>query len=234
MPLNQNLVCNYRSLLLGNIIGSLLTMKHFLLIVLLATMIGAPSLAYTGQETELVKKAILAEDSGNYREAIAIFKEVLKRNPNDFNATNSIAGLNGSLGQFAEERAWANKAIRISPNDFRGYVNLGNALAGSGKVNDAKLAFAKAASLAPKSPIPVYSQGLVAEQQGNLAESVSFYKKAIELDSRFEPAYLNLAALYANQKKFDAALEFLNKLLAVDASNKEAIAMKQQILKSHR
>ena len=203
-------------------------------IVLACFVVVSEAWSQTGHEHALVKKALWAEEAGNYREAIAIYKEVLKRNPNDFNATNSVAGVYGGLGQFAEESAWANKAIRISPNDFRGYVNLGNALAGSGKVNDAKLAFAKAASLAPKSPIPVYSQGLVAEQQGNLAESVSFYKKAIELDSRFEPAYLNLAALYANQKKFDAALEFLNKLLAVDASNKEAITMKQQIQRTPR
>lgn len=209
-------------------------MKHYLIVLVAAFGFAGSAFSQDQPVSRLVKDALIAEQAGNYPKAISIYREVLKKNPNDFSATNSIAGLYGSLGQFTEESAWANKAIRISPNDFRGYVNLGNALAGSGKVNDAKLAFAKAASLAPKSPIPVYSQGLVAEQQGNLAESVSFYKKAIELDSRFEPAYLNLAALYANQKKFDAALEFLNKLLAVDPSNKEAIAMKQQILRSHR
>lgn len=39
-----------------------------------------------------------------------------------------------------------------------------------------------------------------------------------ELDSRFEPACLNLAELYASQEKFASDLEFLNKLLAVGGS----------------
>lgn len=42
--------------------------------------------------------AILAEFTGNFSGAIEIFKEILKRNPNDFNATNSIAGLTEVLG----------------------------------------------------------------------------------------------------------------------------------------
>jgi len=79
---------------------------------------------------ELIKQAIVLEDSMMLVTAIAKYKEVLKLEPKDFAAMNTIAGLYGKLGDPEQEVVWAQKAIDTSPRYWKGYINLGN-----GKIN---------------------------------------------------------------------------------------------------
>lgn len=183
----------------------------------------------TDQTSPLVAKALQAEQNGKYEDAISIYKEVFRLTPHDFEAANSIAGLYGTIHNFELEINWANTAITLSPSDFRGYINLGNGLAGIGKLNAAKIAFAKAAKLSPNSPLPPYSLALVAEQQNQPQVASHLYEKSIKIDPSFEAAYLNLAALVANQNKFDEALDYLNRLLALSPNQTDALNLKRKI-----
>lgn len=57
---------------------------------------------------------------------------------------------------------------------------------------------------------------------GNLMVAMEYFQAAIEVDRRFEKAYLLLASVYEKQGKIDKAMAALYSLLTVDPNHKEA------------
>lgn len=68
------------------------------------------------------------------------------------------------------------KAIDTSPRYWKAYINLGNGLAMQDKFDAAIKAFQKAADIAPKDPLPIYSLGVVAENQRDFKKALDLYK----------------------------------------------------------
>lgn len=178
---------------------------------------------------ELIKQAIMLEDAMMLPSAIDKYKEVLKLEPKDFAAMNTIAGLYGKQGDAVQEVVWAQRAIDTSPKYWKGYINLGNGLAMQDKIDASIRAFQKAAEIAPKETLPIYSLGVVAENQRDLKKALEFYKKSIELDPKFENGLFSAAAMHANLKQFAEAKALLKKLLAINPKDTDAQQMLQQI-----
>lgn len=173
----------------------------------------------------LIKEAIQLEDSGKFEEAIAKFKQVLKAEPKDFAAMNSIAGLYGVLKQPAEQVNWAQRSFETNPKYWKALINLGNGQAAQGKFEWASAAFEKAHSIAPKDPLPVYSLGVVAENRDQIAEALKHYLKSIELDPKFQNGLFGAAAMHANLRQFAEAKKLLTRLLEIESQDQDARQM---------
>lgn len=178
---------------------------------------------------EVIKQALLLENAGQFEQAIAKYQEVLKLEPKDFAAMTSIAGLFGRLQMPIEEEAWALKAIAANPKYFPAHINYGNGLAMQGKFDSAIKAYREAGRLAPKSPLPIYSQGVVAENQDRFEEALALYKKALEIDPKFEDGLFSAAAMHANLKQFSDAKVLLKKLLDLNPQAEDARQMLEAI-----
>ena len=178
---------------------------------------------------ELERQELRLEDSHNWRSAIDVSMEIIKLDPRNTAAINTIAGLHGNLGEFQEEIDWARKALDIDPQYGHAHINYGNGLAALGRSQEAQAAFEKAAELAPKDPLPVYSLGVLAESQGKYEQALGFYQRSVALDDRFENGYFNMAAMLANLKRFDEAAAALKKLLQLKPDAQGAREMLKQI-----
>lgn len=208
----------------------------FLLLATYTNVIAAKQKAEarSGQNQEvaaLLKEAFAREEAGDFRGAIGVYQKVLRLEPKDARAMNTIAGLYGKLGEFEEEIVWAKRAIAENPEFNLAYINYGNALASLGRVKEARAAFEKAVQLDPKEPLAVYSLGVLAEQQEDFKAALELYRKSIELDPKFENGYFNLAAAYANLRRFDEAITVLKKLLDLNPRAEDAKAMLADIEK---
>lgn len=177
----------------------------------------------------LVKESLELEEKRDLEGAINANQEVLAIEPKNECALNTIAGLYGLMGEFEEEVVWAKRAIKANPKFAKAYINLGNAQSSLGNLIEAEAAFNKARELEPKSPLPTYSLGVLAEQQRKFQEAISFYQKSIEIDSKFEDGYFNLAAMYANLNRFTEAKATLKKLLEFNPNAQDAKDMLRQI-----
>jgi tetratricopeptide (TPR) repeat protein len=178
---------------------------------------------------DLIRKALVLEEAMMFERAIEVYKEVLKIEPKDFAAMNSIAGLYGKLANPAEEVMWAKKAMDTNPKFYQSYINYGNGFAMQGKFDDALRAYQDAEKLAPKSPLPVYSQGVVAENQRRFTEALGFYKKSIDLDPKFEDGLFSAAAMHANLRQFAEAKVLLSRLLVLNPKAEDAREMLRAI-----
>jgi tetratricopeptide (TPR) repeat protein len=100
-----------------------------------------------------------------------------------------------------------------------------------GKFDSAIQAYQKAEKIAPKEPLPVYSLGVVAENQNDFAKALDFYKRSVDLDPNFEDGLFSEAAMYAALKQFAEAKAVLNKLLQINPKAEDARQMLLQIEK---
>jgi len=67
-----------------------------------------------------------------------------------------------------------------------------------------------------------YNKGIAALDDGNWLMAVQLFKKCIEMDSKFIPAYHELADIYYFNGQLDAALAEIKKALIIDPDDPEA------------
>lgn len=170
-------------------------------------------------------QALDAESRGDLAGAIDINKKILETQPANVCSINSIAGLYGRLGQYDDEMLWAQKAINIDKNYSLAYINYGSALASQGKLAEAKQAYETAAQLNPKSAIPVYNLGILADKKNDYATAIQFYQNAIALNSKSEDAYYNLGIDYVKLKKYPEAIAAFKKVLSLNPKAEDANKM---------
>lgn len=88
---------------------------------------------------------------------------------------------------------------------YRGWNNLGVILAKEGKINEAKAAFAKAASINSSSNEVINNLGVVALFEGNKAEAKKYFSSISTPESKYNMGLVNLA-----EGNYDAAVKTLN------------------------
>ncbi|MCD6038884.1 MAG: repeat-containing protein [Gammaproteobacteria bacterium] len=203
--------------------------KFFLLNIFLASWVNHFCLAqnsvnpFLGPNVRaMAAQALAAEKRGDLASAIDINKKILETQPANVCSINSIAGLYGKLGQYDDEMQWAEKAIAIDKNYSLAYINYGDALAGKGRVEEAKQAYQTASTLNPKLAIPLYNLGVLSDRQHDYVTAIQFYQKAIILNPNFEDAYYNLGVDYINLKKFPEAISAFQKVLSLNPNAADA------------
>lgn len=69
----------------------------------------------------------------------------------------------------------------------------------------------------------LYNLGLKSYEQGDTQSAITYFKKAIELDSDFVDAYYNLGAIYKKEKNYSQAISAFQKTVDLNANDIEAI-----------
>jgi len=116
-----------------------------------------------------------------------------------------------------------NAILQIDPNYTmakKELLNIAKEVSGSGISNASTYQILKeAADKDTYNAKAQYDAGFEAHSTGNIAEAVTYYRKAIALDPKMTDAYANLGAALISQKDYTEALEILNKAAQLDPSN---------------
>lgn len=116
------------------------------------------------------------------------------------------------------------KAIALRPFYADAYVGLGDAKAAKGEVDGAVSAYQKALVHNPLNPRVHVSLGKIYyAEKGLYYESVTAYKKAIELDPIFVDARMGLAEVYEDKGLYPEAIGEYKKVVELDAKNTGAL-----------
>jgi eukaryotic-like serine/threonine-protein kinase len=177
----------------------------------------------------------LFRNRNDHDAAILLLKRARLRYPNDFWINQTLGRMYGRTTPPRHEQSirhfWA--AVSIRPKSACPWVNLGNALARNGELDEAISAQRKAIELAPKLAFAHFNLGKVLSLQKKLDEAVACYRKAIELEPKLASAYVNLGIALHNQKKPDEAVACYRKAIELDpklamAHNNLGIALREQ------
>jgi tetratricopeptide (TPR) repeat protein len=116
------------------------------------------------------------------------------------------------------------KAIELRPFYAEAHVGLGDALAAKGDVDPAVAAYQRGIEHNPMNGKVYVSLGkLYYTEKGLYYESVSAYKKAIDLDPAYLDARMGLAEVYEDKGLYEEAIEEYRKVVDADAKNTGAL-----------
>ncbi len=116
------------------------------------------------------------------------------------------------------------KAIDLRPFYADAHVGLGDARAAKGEVDAAVTAYQKALIFNPANPRGYMSLGKIYyTEKGLYYESVTAYKKAIELDGQSVEARMGLGEVYEDKGLYREAVEEYKKVIELDAKHTGAL-----------
>jgi len=95
------------------------------------------------------KLAERALRSGNYRSAVALYRNVIEQEPENYIALNNLAWAAGRIGD-ASAVGYAQRAVKIAPDDAAALDTLGSLMVARGDVEHGVAHLRKARELAPK------------------------------------------------------------------------------------
>ena len=156
--------------------------------------------------------ALALVELGRLEEAASHFERSLELEPRA-EIYSDLGFTMARLGHSEAARADYRKALELDPNCASAHFNLAVAFVQEGKLGEAESHYRQAL---PGKPTAETHNGLgyALARQGRTDEGVAEFRKAIDVDPKFTPAYNNLAEALAKQGKLEEAEHYYKRSLA--------------------
>ena len=149
---------------------------------------------------------VLADQSGNHRQAVELISKAVEREPAAFPAFNNLGLAHKALNNLDEACRAFEQAVALKPDYVEALGNLAFAYQAQGKLAEAMPLFRKVVALRPDSAEAHNNLGAVLQAQGKIDEAKACCQKAFAIRPDFAEAVLNLARLAEQQGKHGEAL----------------------------
>lgn len=138
-----------------------------------------------------------------YNELVSLVQQLHQRNPNEPNLFSLyiLLSLRDDIENIGLKLKYLKTAIKLNPEDFTAYYNIGCLLKAKHKYKIAKKFFHFALERAPKEAKIYLNLGLIAEIEESDKEK-EYYQKAIFLQPDLVEAHMNLGMYYLNQQNY--------------------------------
>lgn len=138
-----------------------------------------------------------------YNELASLVQQLHQKNPNDPNLFSLyiLLSLRDDIDNIQAKLKYLKTAIKLKPEDFTAYYNIGCLLKAKHRYKMAKKFFHFALERAPKEAKIYLNLGLIAEVEESDKEK-GYYQKAISLQPDLVEAHLNLGMFYLNEQNY--------------------------------
>jgi len=171
---------------------------------------------------ESLKSAIHYFQKDDLAQAEYIFNEILKVQPNNFNALHFLGLIFYKRKEYDSALEYINKALYFEPNYADAHSNLGIVLQDIGQLQEAETHYKRALQLNPKLVGAYYGLGIIYQSKGQLNEALTFYQKVTELNPNFALAYNNLGTVLGDKDHFDKAVPYFQKAIELNPNFTDA------------
>jgi tetratricopeptide (TPR) repeat protein len=110
-------------------------------------------------------------------------------------------------------------AARLDRDDPVIPFNLGNVLDELGREREAEIAYRQALARDPNFPDAWFNLGVLQEKVGREDEALSSYERAFNVEPTYADALHNAALILMRKRRFSAALNLLDQLIATSRSS---------------
>ena len=174
-----------------------------------------PAIVQAQSIDDLYRRGVAAQNSDNYVEAEAIWRQVIRLRPNDPDAYHNLGTALVVQNKTDDAIVAYRRAIELAPNDAFLYNALGTALALQRNFDDAIAAYRRAIELNPNQGVFHDNLRNALVSQGNLDEAIKLAPNDVEL-------YNNLGIELYHNDNFDDAIAAFRRAIELgsnDATN---------------
>ncbi len=162
-------------------------------------------------------QAHAAERAGEYQVALAVFRQILARNPTIATAYIGIGEIYMIQQDFEAAEPVLARAARLEPRNFDAQYGHGRALQMLDRFIEAVRAYHRALTIRPENLDANQQIATTYIQMGEPSSAMIFAEKAVEIDPASGPARVNLAAIYQDVGRtpeaihqYEAAVELMD------------------------
>ncbi len=164
----------------------------------------------------MLETAIAHHHKGELGEAEALYRRVLREEPENPDALHWLGVLCHQRGRLDEAVQALKRAVASRPEASGSYACLCLVLRDQGKLREAVAAGERSLQLFPANPELCNAMGRIFQQTGDRQRAAKFFRRAVRLDARFADAYHNLAITLEASGQSDRACEAYGRALTLD------------------
>ncbi|MEM8683089.1 MAG: sulfotransferase [Pseudomonadota bacterium] len=169
-----------------------------------------------------IAEAMELVQQGKYRDAEAMYREILHKNPNDLDALRLLGVSRVRREQFDEGAACFRRAVELAPDFWKAWVNLGAAYSEQQKFEEAEDAFLKALELQPRSVQIMERLGGNALKASRLEDCIDWLERSLKISPNYFPSLLCLGHALKTQGQQEEAVDAYRRCAASKPSFGEA------------
>jgi predicted O-linked N-acetylglucosamine transferase (SPINDLY family) len=171
-----------------------------------------------------VERALARHMAGRVEEAVAAYREVLARAPDNFDALHLLGVAYRKLGRLDEAERHIARALALNPNFATAHNNHGNVLRDLGRCGDAEAAYRRAIALEPANAGAHANLGNVLAQEMRIGEAAEVLRHALALAPDATDAHNAYGAVLWRQGKLDEAIREFRRVVALDPRDAKALS----------
>jgi tetratricopeptide (TPR) repeat protein len=170
----------------------------------------------------LVLGALTWRQSVIYTDVVALYRDILRKNPACWMAHYNLGIALRDRGQTEEAIAQYRRAVAIRPEYAEAHYNLGRILVERGEFAAATAHYEKALAINPNDAEAHNNLGNVLLRVGRADEAMAHYKKALAIQPDYADASCNLAGALLSQGDMDGAIAYYLAGLALSPNHADA------------
>ncbi|MCY1014257.1 tetratricopeptide repeat protein [Pyxidicoccus sp. MSG2] len=177
-----------------------------------------------GHVPSAVNLAVMHRNQGRADDAIAVLDKALKQPGREFDASllNSLSITYRVAGKLNESEAAARRVLVRSKDNPEAYKNLAQVAYARGQFRLAELLAGTAVKHAEKDPAIYNLLGMISLKLEDRARALAQFQKAVSLDEKFAPGYLNLGAMALSYRDYAGAERSFTKVTELEPDSAEA------------
>ncbi|WP_240360007.1 tetratricopeptide repeat protein [Pyxidicoccus caerfyrddinensis] len=177
-----------------------------------------------GHVPSAVNLAVMHRNQGHSDEAIALLDKALKQPGREFDASllNSLSITYRVAGKLNESEAAARRVLVRSKDNPEAYKNLAQVAYARGQFRLAELLAGTAVKHAEKDPAIYNLLGMIYLKLEDRPRALAQFQKAVSLDEKFSPGYLNLGAMALSYRDYTGAERSFTKVTELEPDSAEA------------
>lgn len=162
---------------------------------------------------------LINRGTGDYDEAIENFKEVITREPNNAMAFRQLAGTYVEKGELDKAEANYKVAIKLKPDYWRGYSDLGNFyLQYRGDIDKADEQYQHVLALTPENYIGLSGLGVINIYRENFEQGINFLEQSMSIRETYFAAS-NLGVAYYYLGNYSEAIRWYSRAYELNSSS---------------
>ncbi|MFP4527027.1 MAG: tetratricopeptide repeat protein, partial [Candidatus Kapaibacterium sp.] len=165
---------------------------------------------------EYFYKGVALSESGNYNEAISMYKKAIEKDPKFFRAMNNLGTVYNKLGNYLDAERELMRALEIKPNDDIILNNLGDVYSNQGKYEEAIKYFMQAIDKNKKQPKYYYNLGNIYNAIDEYDKAIEIYEKALNFDNNQAEVLNNLGISYYEKEEFLTSEKYFRQSIEAD------------------
>lgn len=168
-----------------------------------------------GAVEKQLREAIKLHQSGRLSQAKALYRKILKIDPQYAEAHHNLGLVYSKKGALSEAIACFRKATTLKPDLTTAQIQLGAALQKLGRVDEAIRAYQDAIEANPRSIEAYRRLGTAHNDAGNRKEAVECFHKVLQRDPDYASAPCYLGFVYVLERELDRGIACFKQALTI-------------------